>query len=552
MQKADGGVTYYYYASNNLDLISTLGPRNGSIGQVTYYGYGSNDTGLCTKIINAISGSAYFTYDSKGNLKWNVNPLGKSTYYFYDSYGDNTLVLDTQCNPSYFGYNANKRLIRSQDQLGFSTYYYYNSMDELISKQLPTGEISSLGRTNRGLVKQQAGPGGRATYYSYDVFPNLLSEARVSHNALSVIYYTYDNQDNLTSETDPNGNLTRHVYDLRNLKTRSVDAVNNTSYFVYDPAGNVSQFIDARGNSTRYGYDSLNRVASVTRGVQSLNFPDMTSILAHWRLDESSGARADDSGHGYYLYDGNSNVGSSPGVVGNAANLVSANSCFLVTTKSSGLRLNSDLTAGAWAKCRTGSITNTQTILGKSLPSNQCMLLNIFSNTIYFQISYDGSINYVACSFPLGFDITKWHHYLGSYEVVTGILRLYIDGVMVSQLKGTAGSTPYDLGTSYFCVGGDYYSSLSPATHLFDGLLDEVVIYNKVLSQKSISQLVQQRIQFGFGSDPADLISTYFSYDLDGNVSAKIDGRGSARYFGYDAINRQIVTLFSGCCLFWV
>src|SRR5262249_35786908 len=58
---------------------------------------------------------------------------------------------------------------------------------------------------------------------------------------------------------DPNGAVTRWLYDALNHVTRIVAPDGGVSTFTYDPKGGVLAFRDAQGNTTTYTYDEMDR-----------------------------------------------------------------------------------------------------------------------------------------------------------------------------------------------------------------------------------------------------------------------------------------------------
>jgi hypothetical protein len=79
-------------------------------------------------------------------------------------------------------------------------------------------------------------------------------------------------------------------------------------------------------------------------------------------------------------------------------------------------------------------------------------------------------------------DYVNWHHY--SFIFTSNFVSCYIDGVYSG---GSSLTPPYNLGINL--IG--YYSGSSYA---FDGLLDDVRIYNHALSQKEVKELSRAKV----------------------------------------------------------
>jgi len=86
-----------------------------------------------------------------------------------------------------------------------------------------------------------------------------------------------------------------------------------------------------------------------------------------------------------------------------------------------------------------------------------------------------------AASFNLsgisGFSIQDWHHYVGTYDGTN--IRLYVDGVLRDTESGSGTIAANALNTF---IGRDSNSS----GRLFDGLIDEVALYDQALSGAQI------------------------------------------------------------------
>lgn len=100
------------------------------------------------------------------------------------------------------------------------------------------------------------------------------------------------------------------------------------------------------------------------------------------------------------------------------------------------------------------------------------------SKDIRFYVFVDGAWQSVTFSNP-NLDITQWHHYVGTFDGTT--LNIYVDGIKNSvQYAGSINTT--DTGSLY--LGWDDGQS----GRYFNGLIDEVAIYNRALSATEIQE----------------------------------------------------------------
>jgi len=92
----------------------------------------------------------------------------------------------------------------------------------------------------------------------------------------------------------------------------------------------------------------------------------LTDLVAWWSLDEASGTRVNAHAPGTHDLTDNNTVGSTTGVVGNAAVNVQANSEYLSLASTDALKVNNrDFTVSGWFKFATGSASQAG-LIGKA------------------------------------------------------------------------------------------------------------------------------------------------------------------------------------------
>ncbi len=90
----------------------------------------------------------------------------------------------------------------------------------------------------------------------------------------------------------------------------------------------------------------------------------------------------------------------------------------------------------------------------------------------------------------------KWAHYAMTWENTGGCnttVKLYVNGIKVSEGSTTLASTPYDCTRPYpypFSVGGCYTTSF---TRMFKGLVDDVKVYSKALEAHEIVYVMNSK-----------------------------------------------------------
>jgi RHS repeat-associated protein len=182
------------------------------------------------------------TYDSKGNLLKESNPLGQVASYKYDTRSRQTqevpfsgrLVIDKT-------YDAKGRLttLKEGDHV---TQYSYNSSDHVIEK------IDYLGLKTL------------TTYHPLHQKP-ILIESNPTQTKIS--YDWFGRQSELQ---DAYGAITKTTYNSLGIPVSIQYPDGGTSLFSYDSLGRLIESIDCDGLKITYDYDSLSRVLSKVVG----------------------------------------------------------------------------------------------------------------------------------------------------------------------------------------------------------------------------------------------------------------------------------------------
>ena len=199
-----------------------------------------------------------------------------------------------------------------------------------------------------------------------------------------------------------------------------------------------------------------------------------SSLVAAYDFNQGTGTVVpDDSGNGH--------AGTVSGAAWSASGKFGGALAFngtssLVTVPSSAaLSLTTGMTLEAWVKPATS--TGWQTLLMRERPGGMSYGLYGFDNTgkppaIYGHVSSD-----VEAKGKAALALNVWTHVAGSYDGAT--LRIYVNGSQVgtTALTGslTSSSSPLRIGGN--SVWGEY----------FNGLIDEVRVYNRALSAGEIA-----------------------------------------------------------------
>ena len=286
-------------------------------------------------------------------------------------------------------------------------------------------------------------------------------------------------------------------------------------------------------------------------------------LVAQWHFDEGSGNQVRDSsgnGNNGTLNIGGDNVNSKwvDGKRGTALNLDGVND-YVNVGNSPNLRVN-NLTAEAWIKWKSFD-TDTPGIMGQcgSVGNYGWVLwLNSETHKIRTWISTDGTTTTEIGSTSPALELGRWYHVAMTYDGDT--IRLFIDGVLE------------DSSTS---LGGNIYASTTDleightlTSEHFSGIIDEVSIHDRALSQMEIAtrfsrlRFVEQD-EFGgsWFDDFEDESGVEWKYNisiLGAKVNLKETSTWSQQLSGekpparnyhtmiYDSIMKKVL-LFGGC-----
>ena len=210
-------------------------------------------------------------------------------------------------------------------------------------------------------------------------------------------------------------------------------------------------------------------------------------LIGHWNFDEATGTTAYDSSgssnHGT-INTGTSTINRLTGKVSNAINFDGADDYVDISTNidySSG-----KTTVAAWIKsisfCPSKIIVNSKrgSILGGfhfTLDGDSCAEVLLWLD---FSVGLTWAVDSIT-----QLNSNQWYHIVGSYDAIT--MRIYING----QLTNTRlGSGPMlDGGPGSTRIGRDLTGGAS-----FDGLIDDVRIYNRALSADEIKRLYESGV----------------------------------------------------------
>ena len=208
-----------------------------------------------------------------------------------------------------------------------------------------------------------------------------------------------------------------------------------------------------------------------------------TNLISYWKLEEASGTRVD--AHGSNDLTDNNTVTSATGKSGNAADFEAGNSEYLNITDASqsGLDITGDLSINLWVNFE--SLTTGRMISKSDFGTADRAYSFLWVNTVtdYLRLYlYDGVTEYeptVAWT-P---STATWYMLTVVYDASAGTQDYYVNGSQQgTQQTGAVNSIRNS--TANFNI-----SAAQGDVNYFDGLIDEVAIWNKTLTTAEITEI---------------------------------------------------------------
>ena len=162
----------------------------------------------------------------------------------------------------------------------------------------------------------------------------------------------------------------------------------------------------------------------------------------------------------------------------------------------------SDVTIMAWVKSDSGNTTNM-------VIASEDMALKLWLENGHhpaFSVSTNGSSQQkVGGNGKSEIDYDEWHHITGSFSASTGKIKIYVDGIVqdsksVSGVSLTASSDASEV----FEVGR--YSNQLLDNQYFKGDIDEVRVFDILLTDDQIQQMVYQEIEENSGNVKGSIV----------------------------------------------
>lgn len=210
------------------------------------------------------------------------------------------------------------------------------------------------------------------------------------------------------------------------------------------------------------------------------------NLIAYWKLDESSGTTlVDSTSNGYDL--GTSASGVTVGSTGKLGNAITLNGSTGSASRvyTSALYNASTFTIGMWIK------RNSHSDKARNLFSSNATDSATWGDGYSFYLDSSNQLRYVnqfVADTTLGGNVndTNWHYVLMTYN--SGSVEGFVDGSSVGAGSAGTMNTSHAAGRTW--IGeNETAGGVGSGTNLFDGTIDEVGYWSRVLSGAEITSL---------------------------------------------------------------
>lgn len=206
-----------------------------------------------------------------------------------------------------------------------------------------------------------------------------------------------------------------------------------------------------------------------------------TSLVAHWKLEEASGNRADSSGNGTTLTDNNT-VTSNPGKVGTAAQFTAASSEWLSAADNASVSMGDiDFTVAAWLYYDSLPAGNIPAVVKWSagtdgLGDEYFLSTNGSNQFVFFLRNAANTANGTVTGTTFGALSTgTWYYVMAGHDAANDLLFISVNNGARDTAAHTTGGRD---GGANFTIG----SWSGGSSDFFNGRIDEVSLWKKVVT----------------------------------------------------------------------
>lgn len=220
-------------------------------------------------------------------------------------------------------------------------------------------------------------------------------------------------------------------------------------------------------------------------GAKYACIPKLANVQGFWRFE---GDFTDLSSNGYTLTETSGTIPFVNGKIERAADFDADDTEYLAIANASCPNLNitgnMSLSALIWCETISADMTVAAKWDGSTSNQKQYRLVVESDSKISFTISKD-TANVKTLNSTHTITAGQWYAIAGTFNAATHYIYVYINGFQDGSYDTTYDAIGSD--TEQFFIGGDF--TAGSAGNYFDGLIDEVLIWNELLTPAEIMKL---------------------------------------------------------------
>ncbi|TAL48239.1 LamG domain-containing protein, partial [archaeon] len=270
---------------------------------------------------------------------------------------------------------------------------------------------------------------------------------------------------------------------------RNVSELGNIGYGTWNLAGTSLNY--TLGGADGYEYGIRDALAGGSYWLDEKGNSLETGLVGYWKFGEVSGTTTNDSS-------GNANSGTLGNATGGAQpTWITNSSCkfgsclnfdgiysFVNISNSPSLSVTDALTISAWIRTNDAVNSNTERIVQKGGGTSMYDFFIQETNKLRTILTLDtGQANIFGNT---ALSANTWYHVVTTFSNATGLLKIYINGI---EDVSTTVSGKITTNTNPLIIGA--FRGLPTDLQKFNGIIDDVRIYNRALSADEIKRLYQ-------------------------------------------------------------
>ncbi len=252
---------------------------------ITTYTYDTNGNRI--SITEPLGWMTTFGYDDRANVIASTNALGEvNRWVFHPFFNKAAQDINPLGWTNFYELNnTNGNLLRHYDALGALVTYTYFTNGLVMTATDANAHVSSMSYDTNGFLKSKTDAALSTWTYTLNDVGWKLAEmnplgdltfltldlngnvVRTVDPLNRIFTRTFDANGNLLAASDGKGQNTRHFYDAANQRNQTIDRSGNTNLFFYSTRGKLERITDPIGNTSTNYYDSANRLERVSNGL---------------------------------------------------------------------------------------------------------------------------------------------------------------------------------------------------------------------------------------------------------------------------------------------